>query len=83
LKQKIGITASGSTPYVIGAVERCKENGIATGCIVCNNNSKLAKLVDYPIEVIVGPEFLTGSTRMKSGTAQKLVLNMISTSVML
>lgn len=79
----IGITASGTTPYVIGAIQRCKENGIATGCITCNINSPLAALADYPVEVIVGAEFITGSTRMKAGTAQKLVLNMISTSVMI
>ncbi len=79
----IGIAASGSTPYVIGAVEKCREQGISTSCIVCNKGSKLATAVDYPIEVIVGPEFVTGSTRMKSGTAQKLVLNMISTSAMI
>jgi len=79
----IGIAASGSTPYVIGAVKRARQNGILTACICCNKNSLLAKEVEYPIEIIVGPEFVTGSTRMKSGTAQKLVLNMISTSVMI
>jgi N-acetylmuramic acid 6-phosphate etherase len=79
----IGIAASGRTPYVIGAVERARLEGMLTGCITCNQDSKLAKAVEYPIEVIVGPEFVTGSTRMKSGTAQKLVLNMISTSVMI
>lgn len=79
----IGIAASGSTPYVTGALEACNENGIATGCIVCNKGSKVARAAKYKIEVIVGPEFVTGSTRMKSGTAQKLVLNMISTSVMI
>lgn len=79
----IGIAASGSTPYVIGALEACNENGIATGCIVCNKGSKVAKAAKYKIEVVVGPEFVTGSTRMKSGTAQKLTLNMISTSVMI
>lgn len=79
----IGIAASGSTPYVIAAVKKCKENGIATGCIVCNEGSVLAQEVDYPITVVVGPEFLTGSTRMKSGTAQKLVLNMLSTASMI
>ena len=79
----IGIAASGSTPYVIGALEKCNENGINTGCIVCNNKSKIAAVAKFPIEVEVGPEFVTGSTRMKSGTAQKLVLNMISTSVMI
>lgn len=78
----IGIAASGRTPYVIGAVQKAKENGLVTGCITCNRNSKLAEAAEYPIEVIVGPEFVTGSTRMKAGTAQKLVLNMISTTVM-
>jgi len=79
----IGIAASGRTPYVIGAVERARAAGIITGCITCNLDTKLAEAAEYPIEVIVGPEFVTGSTRMKSGTAQKLVLNMISTSVMI
>ncbi len=79
----IGIAASGSTPYVIAAVKKCKENGIITGCIVCNDNSELAQEVDLPIAVVVGPEFVTGSTRMKSGTAQKLVLNMLSTAAMI
>jgi N-acetylmuramic acid 6-phosphate etherase len=79
----IGIAASGTTPYVIGALEDSNNNGIVTGCIVCNNDSPVAKAAKYPIEVIVGSEFVTGSTRMKSGTAQKLVLNMISTSVMI
>jgi len=79
----IGIAASGRTPYVIGAVERARAVGIITGCITCNTDTKLAEAAEFPIEVIVGPEFVTGSTRMKSGTAQKLVLNMISTSVMI
>jgi len=79
----IGIAASGSTPYVVGALEMCKKNGIVTGCIVCNDKSAVAKVAQYPIKIIVGPEFVTGSTRMKSGTAQKLVLNMISTTVMI
>ncbi len=79
----IGITASGTTPYVNGAIKKCKEHGVVTAGISCNPNSPLGKLADYPIEVIVGPEFVTGSTRMKAGTAQKLVLNMISTSVMI
>lgn len=78
----IGIAASGTTPYVVGALGRCQGNGIATGCITCNPNSPLAAVADFPVEVIVGPEVVTGSTRMKSGTAQKLVLNMISTSLM-
>lgn len=79
----IGIAASGKTPYVIGGVRNAKNYGVLTGCITCNKGSQLAQLVDHPIEVIVGPEFVTGSTRMKAGTAQKLVLNMISTSVMI
>ena len=79
----IGIAASGSTPYVISALEMCNKNGIITGCITCNEDSKLAKTSQYPIVAVVGPEFVTGSTRMKAGTAQKLILNMISTSVMI
>jgi N-acetylmuramic acid 6-phosphate etherase len=79
----VGVAASGTTPYVVGALERCQKNGIKTGCIVCNANSPAAAVSDFPIEVVVGPEFVTASTRMKSGTAQKLVLNMISTSVMI
>lgn len=79
----IGIAASGSTPYVVGALKKCQENNITTSCIVCNHNTQAAKYSDFPIEVVVGPEFVTGSTRMKAGTAQKLVLNMISTSVMI
>lgn len=79
----IGIAASGTTPYVIGALRDCKQHGIVTGCVVCNQGSPIAQMVDYPIEVVVGPEFVTGSTRMKSGTAQKLVLNMISTATMI
>lgn len=79
----IGLAASGTTPYVIGGLRKANEMGIATGCIVCNGGSPIAALANYPVEVIVGPEFVTGSTRMKSGTAQKLVLNMISTSVMI
>jgi len=79
----IGIAASGTTPYVIGALKKCQQENIATGCIVCNANSPVSKVSDFPIEVVVGPEFVTGSTRMKSGTAQKLILNMISTSVMI
>lgn len=79
----IGIAASGSTPYVIGGVEKAREEGLLTGCITCNAGSPLAEAVQYPIEVVVGPEFVTGSTRMKAGTAQKLVLNMISTAVMI
>ena len=79
----IGIAASGTTPYVIGALENCRKLGIITGSISCNPGAPLSAVSDYPIEVIVGPEFITGSTRMKSGTAQKLVLNMISTAVMI
>ncbi len=78
----IGIAASGRTPYVIGGVKDARKIKIITGCVTCNEGSELARNVDYPIEVIVGPEFVTGSTRMKAGTAQKLCLNMISTSVM-
>ena len=79
----VGIAASGTTPYVIGALETCNKNNIETGCIVCNSGSPVAAVSKFPVEVVVGPEFVTGSTRMKSGTAQKLVLNMISTSVMI
>ncbi|WP_276367628.1 N-acetylmuramic acid 6-phosphate etherase [Chryseolinea sp. H1M3-3] len=79
----IGIAASGRTPYVIGALKTARSNGIITGCIVCNENSEVAKHADFPVEVVVGPEFVTGSTRMKAGTAQKLVLNMISTTAMI
>ena len=79
----IGIAASGTTPYVIGALKKCQEENITTGCIVCNANAPVSQVADFPIEVVVGPEFVTGSTRMKSGTAQKLVLNMISTSLMI
>ncbi|QSE98631.1 N-acetylmuramic acid 6-phosphate etherase [Fulvivirga lutea] len=79
----IGIAASGRTPYVIGGVRKAKEEGLITGCITCNRDSELAKSVTFPIEIVVGPEFVTGSTRMKAGTAQKLALNMISTSCMI
>ncbi len=79
----IGIAASGTTPYVIGALNECRKNGIVTGSIACNPGSPVSDSADHPVEVIVGPEFITGSTRMKSGTAQKLVLNMISTTVMI
>lgn len=79
----IGITASGTAPYVIGAIKKCKEAGILTGAITCNKNSKLGALADFPIECEVGPEFITGSTRMKSGTAQKMILNMISSTLMI
>jgi len=79
----IGIASSGTTPYVISALKECRKNNIITGCITCNPDSPLAAACDFPVECIVGPEIITGSTRMKSGTAQKLVLNMISTSVMI
>jgi len=79
----VGIAASGSTPYVIGALNACQQANISTGCITCNQGSPLAQVSDYPIEVVVGPEVLTGSSRMKAGTAQKLVLNMITTTTMI
>ena len=79
----VGIAASGTTPYVIGGLKKCQEQGIITGSISCNANSPISAHANFPIEVVVGPEFVTGSTRMKSGTAQKMVLNMISTSVMI
>ncbi|KAA3625913.1 MAG: N-acetylmuramic acid 6-phosphate etherase [Bacteroidetes bacterium] len=79
----IGIAASGTTPYVLGGLKTCREKGVVTGCITCNPDSPLLQHVDFPIEVVVGAEFVTGSTRMKAGTAQKLVLNMISTAVMI
>jgi len=79
----IGIAASGTTPYVISALEECNKNNIITGCITCNENSPLALTAQYPVVVIVGPEFVTGSSRMKAGTAQKLVLNMITTTTMI
>jgi N-acetylmuramic acid 6-phosphate etherase len=78
----IGIAASGRTPYVVGGLRDARTHGISTGCIACNVNTEIGKESDFPIEVMVGPEFVTGSTRMKSGTAQKLILNMISTSAM-
>lgn len=83
LDSLIGIAASGRTPYVIGGLNQARNAGILTGCIVCNVGSKVAAAAEYPVEIVVGPEFVTGSTRMKSGTAQKLALNMISTSVMI
>lgn len=79
----IGIAASGTTPYVIGGLEQCNQNNIPTACITCNQRSPLAQTAQLPIEVVVGPEFVTGSSRMKAGTAQKLVLNMISTATMI
>ncbi len=79
----IGIAASGTTPYVVSALQKCNEEGIITGCITCNAGSPLATTAQLPIVVTVGPEFVTGSSRMKAGTAQKLVLNMISTTTMI
>jgi N-acetylmuramic acid 6-phosphate etherase len=79
----VGIAASGTTPYVMGALKEARKKGVLTGCIVCNKKSPVAEAAEFPVEVVVGPEFVTGSTRMKSGTAQKLVLNMLSTSVMI
>ncbi|MEO6524022.1 MAG: N-acetylmuramic acid 6-phosphate etherase [Mucilaginibacter sp.] len=79
----VGIAASGTTPYVIGGLRTANEHGIATGCIVCNEGGPVAAVAQYPVEVVTGPEFVTGSTRMKAGTAQKLILNMLSTSVMI
>jgi N-acetylmuramic acid 6-phosphate etherase len=79
----VGIAASGTTPYVIGALNKCREEGIITGSISCNPNTPVSAAADFPVEVVVGTEFVTGSTRMKSGTAQKLVLNMISTAAMI
>ena len=79
----IGLAASGITPYVIGAVTEAANHGLVTGCVTCNRDSELAKASLFPVEVVVGPEFVTGSTRLKAGTAQKLVLNMISTAVMI
>ncbi|MCL4122694.1 UNVERIFIED_CONTAM: hypothetical protein GTU68_046593 [Idotea baltica] len=79
----IGIAASGTTPYVIAALEKCNENGVITGCITCNEDSPLALTAKFPIVIVVGPEFLTGSSRMKAGTGQKLVLNMITTATMI
>jgi N-acetylmuramic acid 6-phosphate etherase len=79
----IGIAASGTTPYVIGGIKHARENGILTGCITCNPGSEIAEVTEFPIEAIVGPEFVTGSTRLKAGTAQKMILNMITTSIMI
>ena len=79
----IGITASGRTPYVVGGLKKCKEDGLLTGLLTCNENSEASSFSNFTIETIVGPEVITGSTRMKSGTAQKLILNMISTSLMI
>ena len=79
----VGIAASGTTPYVISALEKCNQNKIVTACITCNENSPLSHVSKFPIEVVVGPEFVSGSSRMKAGTAQKLVLNMLSTATMI
>jgi N-acetylmuramic acid 6-phosphate etherase len=79
----VGIAASGTTPYVIGALNECRRHGIVTGSISCNPDTPVSAAADFPVEVVVGPEFVTGSTRLKSGTAQKLVLNMLSTAVMI
>ncbi|MBU2940658.1 N-acetylmuramic acid 6-phosphate etherase [Lacinutrix sp. C3R15] len=79
----VGIAASGTTPYVIAALEECNKNNIATGCITCNKMSPLSQTAQLPVEVVVGPEFVTGSSRMKAGTAQKLVLNMLTTTTMI
>ena len=76
----VGIAASGRTPYVIGGLEQARRHGLATGCVVCNAGSAVAAVAEFPVEVVTGPEFLTGSTRMKAGTAQKLVLNMLTTA---
>src|SRR5699024_2415515 len=79
----IGIAASGTTPYVVGGLRYCRENKVVTGCVTCNAGSPLAGEADFPVEVVVGPEVVTGSSRMKAGTAQKMVLNMISTTTMI
>ena len=79
----VGIAASGSTPYVIGGLQKANQQGVTTGCIVCNAGSKVASEAKFPVKIVTGPEFLTGSTRMKAGTAQKLALNMLTTSVMI
>ena len=79
----IGIAASGTTPYVIGGIKHARANGILTGCITCNPGSEIARVTEYPVEAITGPEFVTGSTRLKAGTAQKMILNMITTTIMI
>ena len=79
----IGVAASGTTPYVLGGIKECNKNKVVTGCITCNKNSPLSTIAKYPIVAVVGPEYITGSSRMKAGTAQKLILNMISSSVMI
>lgn len=79
----IGIAASGTTPYVIGGIQKARANGILTGCITCNPDSVIADAAEYPVEAVTGPEFVTGSTRLKAGTAQKMILNMITTTIMI
>jgi N-acetylmuramic acid 6-phosphate etherase len=79
----IGIAASGTTPYVIGGIQKARSNGVLTGCITCNPDSVIADAAEYPIEAVTGPEFVTGSTRLKAGTAQKMILNMITTTIMI
>ena len=79
----VGLSASGRTPYVLGAVEAARAAGLLTGCVVCTSGSAIARAVEFPVEVVVGPEFLTGSTRLKAGTAQKLVLNLLTTTLMI
>ena len=79
----IGIAASGTTPYVIGGIQKARENGILTGCITCNPQGRIVEVTEYPVVVVVGPEFVTGSSRLKAGTAQKMVLNMITTTLMI
>lgn len=79
----IGIAASGTTPYVVSALKKANKNNITTGCITMNDGSPLALTVKYPIVVVIGPEFITGSSRMKAGTAQKMILNMVTTSTMI
>ncbi len=79
----VGIAASGTTPYVIGGLKKCREEGVTTGCVTCNEGAPVTEQADYPMVAVVGPEFVTGSTRMKAGTAQKLILNMLSTAIMI
>ena len=79
----VGLAASGTTPYVVGGLKEARKHGVLTGCIICNTGGPVVAESDFPVEVVAGPEFLTGSTRMKSGTAQKLVLNMLSTTLMI
>jgi N-acetylmuramic acid 6-phosphate etherase len=83
LDSVVGIAASGTTPYVVGGIQKARENGLLTGCITCNPGSQLAKASEYPVEAIAGPEFVTGSTRMKAGTTQKMILNIVSTTLMI